>query len=296
MKSNIMYYYNFNEIEIDKRDDAYYFRDKGRLYSFEKLIFPARSEKLLLYLYQIGYQRGFKIIFNIYDKMFTNINNEWYVLVLYTEEKVNLSFDILNPIFLPSNIFSYQNDSWDYLWMKKIDYYEYQISHFTNNYPLVQESFNYYVGMAENAISYVRYNLSSEQLQSMNLCLCHNRISSKKYVNPLNLIVDYYPRDIAEYLKFLFFSDNYRNYSFYNLFQSLHFSREDYILLYARLLFPSYYFDVYDDILNKKCSESRLKKIILLKDDYQCFLCNIYKLISVYFSIPEVNWLKKEML
>ena len=296
MKSNIMYYYNFNEIGIDKRDDSYYFRDKGRLYSFEKVIFPARSEKLLLYLYQIGYQKGFKIIFNIYDKIFTNINNEWYILVLYTEEKVNLSLDILNPIFLPSNIFSYQNDSWDYLWMRKIDYYEYQISHFTNNYPLVKESFNYYIGMAENAISYVRYNLSSEQLESMKLCLCHNRITAKKYVDPLNLIVDYYPRDIAEYLKFLFFSDNYRNYSFYNLFQSLHFSREDYILLYARLLFPSYYFDVYDDILNKKCSESRLKKIILLKDDYQRFLCNIYKLISVYFSIPEVNWLKKEML
>ena len=39
------------------------------------------------------------------------------------------------------------------MWIRKIDYFEYQISQFGKKYPIIRESFNYYVGLAENGIS-----------------------------------------------------------------------------------------------------------------------------------------------
>mgnify|MGYP006070688561 CR=1 FL=1 len=295
MKSYIMYYYNFDEIEITKKAEVYYFRNKNSLYSFETVKSPKKSEKLFSYLSQIGYHKGFKIIFNIYHNMFTNIEDKWYVLILHSESDFNLLTEVLSPVILPRNFFDFEHYSWDYLWSRKVDYYEYQISHFGQDYPLILESFNYYIGMAENAISYLRYNISSQQLRSLDMFLCHERISYSNYFNPTNFIMDFYARDVAEYIKFLFFSDSYHNFSFHTFFQSLNFSYSDYILLYSRLLFPSYYFDIYDDIINKKCNENKLKKVIYLQKDYQSFLYYIYKVIISFIYIPEVGWIRKEM-
>ena len=123
--------------------------------------------------------------------------------------------------------------------------------------------------------------------------LCHERISYCNYLNQLNITVDYYARDVAEYIKFLFFSDNYQDFSFISLFESLHFSYNDYILLFSRLLFPSYYFDVYDCIISNKGSEEDLTKIIFSVDKYYLFLRQLCQCIFLFVKIPQIDWIKK---
>ena len=295
MKSHIMFYYNFDEVELSKQDDIYFFWFQNNLYSFNPVYNLSKTKAVFSVLKQIHYNKGFEIVYNIYHLEFTNIGEEWFVLLRHKNEKVNLLYEILHPIFIYHHLDFTFNLRWDYLWIQKMNYYEYQMLHVHNIYPILSESFNYYEGLAENAISYINYNFSYD-VPERKLYLCHNRISEKNFFNPLNLTIDYYARDIAEYIKFLFFSELYQTFSFYDFFSTLSFNYYDFILVYARLLFPSYYFDVYDEFLNKKTDNTKLKVIISRQPEYEVFLHNIYQIICCFYPIPEVSWLKKEML
>ena len=62
-------------------------------------------------------------------------------------------------------------------------------------------------------------------------------------------------------------------------------------MLFARLLYPSYYFDLYDAIMNHDESEEKLISIIAKVDDFELFLKEAYLEISKYASIDKINWL-----
>ena len=74
------------------------------------------------------------------------------------EQKEYDLFDIINfqREYTATNkvVSLYQND-WGNLWSSKVDYLEYQMSELGKNFPTLLNSFSYYVGLAENAISYV---------------------------------------------------------------------------------------------------------------------------------------------
>ena len=52
----------------------------------------------------------------------------------------------------------YRN-SWASLWSAKLDYFEYQVSELGKDKPLILDSFSYYLGLGENAISYLLVNI-----------------------------------------------------------------------------------------------------------------------------------------
>ena len=56
-------------------------------------------------------------------------------------------------------------------------------------------------------------------------------------------------------------------------------------MLYARLLYPSYYFDLYEKIMNNEVEEDALIDIISLVTEYEIFLKKVYVLISKYSSL-----------
>ncbi len=291
MKDNIKYYYNLLDIDFFEKKDVYYFKSNGMLFSFEKVENLEKSKKIFTLLQKIDYFNTYKIVFNIYGDIFTKIANEWYVLFLHSEKQYNLLDLVLQPVNV-MKYFSFDTSfAWNYLWSKKVDYYEYQFEHISNIYPIIFESFNYYIGLAENAISYFSYNLNS--LKSFDVFLCHERISDFNYFNPLNITIDYYPRDVAEYIKFLFFSDQYRNFSFVSFFKSLKFNYNDYILLFSRLLFPSYYFDAYDCVIRYRSGEEELSRIVSLSGEYYKYLQKICQYIFLFFNIPLIDWIKK---
>lgn len=287
-----MYYYNLLDIDsLEKKDDYYYFKSDNKLFSLEYVSNVDKTKKIFEVLQKVHYDKGYQVIFNVYGQIFTQISDKWYVLFLRNIEKYNILQDLLQPINV-TDLFPFDSKfSWKYLWSKKIDYYEYQFSHIYEMYPLIFESFNYYIGLAENAISYFSYNLHS--LESFDVFLCHERISYSNYFDPLNITVDYYVRDIAEYIKFLFFSKEYNDFCFSAFFQKLGLKYNDYILLFSRLLFPSYYFDIYDRIISHECEEKVLGEVILVVHDYYLLLQKVFESISYFSKIPTIDWIKK---
>lgn len=176
---------------------------------------------------------------------------------------------------------------WINLWQNKLDYYEYQQSHI-NYYSYISESFNYYLGMGETAIAYIRYNVDYNEIP---IFLSHKRISNTDFNNPFNLTFDYKARDVSGYLKYLFLHDEYHEFDMESFFGLLNFSRLDYILLYGRLLFPSFYFDVYDEVINDGMDQKKIKSIITRSEEYEAFLKTIFAKINSLIPIPSVEWL-----
>ena len=62
-------------------------------------------------------------------------------------------------------------------------------------------------------------------------------------------------------------------------------------MLYARLLYPTYYFDVYESVMNKNGDEEQLVNIIKKCDSYEEFLKKTYLEISKYAKIDKIEWI-----
>ena len=64
-------------------------------------------------------------------------------------------------------------------------------------------------------------------------------------------------------------------------------------ILFSRILYPSFYFILYDEIISNKKEEKELNKIISRINDYEVYLYNIYLYLRKHYDIPTIEWLKK---
>ena len=292
MKNIIEYFYNLKIDTLHKNRNRYEFEiNKNRYY----LVLAYRYEKELEQIENlIKDNKNFdQIIRNINSKLMTNINGKNYLLLEKSNKKTSIEDELLNyyKVLLPSQLYSnIDRTDWVYLWSEKIDYIEYQKIHLKGEYPLLEESINYFIGMAENAIMYVR-NCFKEDNNLDDLVLSHKRIISKEFNSPINLIVDHRSRDISEYLKYLFFTNDYDYIKINQYLQKLNLNSYMYKLLYGRMLFPTFYFDKYDDIVNKNKSEKEILAILKKVEAYEHFLKNIYLIINQNTAIKKVDWL-----
>ena len=189
-----------------------------------------------------------------------------------------------------------RND-WVTLWEIKNDYFEAQINEIGKKYPNLCNYANYYIGLAENAISYVR---NAQKIDDVALLsICHKRINYSddllSLYNPVNFICDYRVRDICEYIKTTFFSGNDAYLLVINYFKNNYLSYKEALLFYGRLLYPSYFFDLHDDIVNNNLEENIIEKIIIKASSYERFLYDVYVYISKLYNryIPAVDWIIK---
>ena len=305
MENIINYYYNITIENIIKQNNNLYFSSNGNKYCFR--IF-SNNINLIKDIYNLNnYLSTFilidKIILNKYNEILTEYNNNLYILTL-TNNKTSIEDLIYNNKVLPtisnlSNIKvpetkALERNNWEILWGNMIDYYEMQIGQNEKKYPLIRESFDYYIGMAENAISYlVNTKKEVKKENSDNMVLAHNNLNHSLF-DPLNIIFDHKARDLAEYIKLSFFNNNkdifkeLDEYFFYNRY-SLYGIR----VLYARVLYPSYYFKLYDKILRGENEEKELTPIISRINEYEDYLYNLSLYLNKYYDIPSVDWLKK---
>ena len=240
MKNLINYYYNLNIINIHQRERNYYFKINEELYSFVECNECDKIEEI----FQLSkYLEQFKIfeqlLLNVNNQVVTDVNGKKYILIknIKIDNNININKIIeINNIRIPST--KLKMSDWEELWSKKMDYFEYQISQIGKKYPLIRESFNYYLGLAELAISIIN-NIPKKDLY---LCLSHRRIED--IYNPLNLIVDYRVRDVSEYFKKNFF-ENKDIVEELNLFLfNNNLSVNEKQVFFVRMLFPTYYFDI----------------------------------------------------
>ena len=305
MKETIKYYYNIDVQNIEEKDGKYFFKYQNQDFFF--VFFNRNLDELddILKCCTNMREKGIvahNIIVNINGEVLTKVNNYNYILM--SVNKFSEEYDIFDIVNI-SNKLTLNNQSsrlyrnnWSLLWSEKMDYFEYQIRELGLEKKIIQESFSYYLGLAENAISYVNNtNLKYSPINSL-ITLSHRRIFYPNYkinfLNPLSFIFDLEVRDIAEYLKAMFFSlqndeDVLEELKCFLQIKKL--TPYEYSMLFARLLYPSYYFDLYDAIMNHDESEEKLISIIAKVDDFELFLKEAYLEISKYASIDKINWL-----
>ena len=233
-----------------------------------------------------------KIINNIFNQIITYYDNKNYVLIevlyehidntniKYIEFSSNAKLDIL------------KRNNWSSLWSSKIDYIIYQVMHIKSRYPIINSSINYYIGLAENAISY--FNMID--FTNVPLYIEHRRINNSNMYNPLELVIDYKVRDIAEYIKDSFYIQKKSIYQIKDYVNNLNLEKIDYILLYIRLLFPSYYFDLYEKVINENTDELELNNIIELSSSYERLLYELYLIFKRKVNLIGIEWINNKYM
>lgn len=244
MKNALNYYYGLNIEIIHQKEKNYYFQVNNFSYLF--LPYDNLDEISDIYKLNIFLKQSIpvhEIILNKSNAIVTNINGDNYILLKILVPKANIGInDIisLNNINIPIDKSKLRRDDWYNMWVQKIDYFEYQVSQMGKKYPVIRESFNYYVGLAENAIILVK----NTDPNNLNLGLSHRRIDNTSFelYNPLNLIIDVRIRDVCEYFKYCFFNniDISNELDLFLTYNKL--GRDEGRYFLARMLFPTYYF------------------------------------------------------
>lgn len=299
MKNVLQYYYNLIPTTIHQINNDYKCKINNVEYVFSKIDNNLEEisiiYKLNLYLLSKGFPCH-QIILNINDSPITYVDNYKYILlkVFISNREININdlYQFLNFFVYDSSFKSLERNNWYELWTESVDYIEYQTSQFGKNYPLLKNSINYYIGLAETAISLVA-NINDNSI----LTIAHRQITSKHKIfdlyNPLNFIIDSRIRDLSEFFKLKFFSGNFnleeinKNIELYKLTNS------EAVLFIARLIYPNYYFACYQEIVLKEIPETQINKYTQKAVEYQKFLKYIYNYLQLYYKIPEIEWLKK---
>lgn len=302
MKNFIKFFYNMKVTNTNFINNYYEFNHNNNYYRLYIL-----NEEYNIYNYNNIYTINkelinntlmSEIILNKDKNIITTYHNINYILLKINcniNKNITLEeIDYLSKVKIVNN----NKSNWGLLWSKKIDYLEELISENGKKYPQVVNSFNYFIGLSENAISYYN-NIDIDN--NMMYYISHKVLRPTDKVdslyNPLNIIYDYRVRDVAEYIKNSFWTDNHNIYNELNnyLYKS-NLSLNEVKLLISRVLFPSFYFDLYEDIFNYNKDEKILNNIISRIDEYEEYLNSIIIYFKRFYPIDEIEWLKKKII
>ena len=294
MKNVINYYYNIYPENIFQNNKEYYFFINNIRYSF------------------IEYKEDIQVINNIYNmhlnilrkkmyvhpiilnkekKTLTYVNNKPYILLqtLYYDSKITIE-SIIQFSKISSNELS--ETDWPELWANKNDYLEYQIKIVGKKHPKILESSNYFFGMAETAIQLTTTVKNIKQAK----VYTHKRINKDSTTfdlyNPLNIKIDLKVRDAAEYFKESFFNGEEIEKELTYYFNNSRLNTYEYIMFLARMLYPTYYFDIVEEIITEKEDENKIINIINRIDKYEQLLKKIYQFYKRFTNIISIEWLE----
>lgn len=300
MKEAINYFYNIYPNKIENIDNGVYFYYQGFKYYFIKYDRDVREIDLLVKISNDLYSKNIYVntfILSNKKSFYVSFNENYYVLLrVNSDEEDVMSLKELvefNNILISNNLI--MSEDWASLWSKKVDEFEEELTDLNNDYPILQESSHYYIGLAENAISYFRDTLLEEDLRTVKINLNHKRIGSNVFkgsvYNPLTFTMDYDVRDISEYIKSKFFASNLDYFELEDILNNFQFSKCSKRFLFARLMYPSYYFDLAYKILNNDCEENKLDVLLSRIQEYEDFLMDIYNILNRQVNIPPVQWI-----
>ncbi len=297
MKNAIMFYYNLNPENLNSTSNSHSFYIGYDKFYLVKLTRPEADINEIINITRSTKTSYHTIIPNRQGQYYTDIEKDKYLLLKINgseNEEIDLR-DILKSQLPYNNKKTILNrTNWSTLWSEKVDYLEYQVSELAIEHPIIKSSFSYYVGIAENAIEY--FNMLNPE--NMPTYISHKRIEfptlQKDILNPLNIVVDYRVRDIASYIKSKFFKSDNIIEDIKFLTNNNYLSPLEYNLLFARLLYPSYYFDTLYKVLEKGLDEESLLVYINKVDAYEEFLNDVYREFTKVSSMIKIDWLIKD--
>lgn len=290
MESVLNYYYGVFVNKISKKEDYYIIESEDSVYLFAELISSIEEVEHII---------------DILNK--TDI--KYHLLVLTKDQKPFITYDEKNYCLLkvrcnnekPSLITFEKTrvegtSNWADIWSKRIDYYESQVEEVIKE-PNIKYALQYYIGLTEIGIY---YNNVLKEIYSNNdliYTVSHKKINSPfnpfNYYNPLNMIVDIEIRDLAEYFKMSYFNDVLTEYELLNLIDNLKFSEAMANYFFLRLLYPSYFFYLYDEYIESKELNDDIIECIKKSKDYEALLSKVYSRLKMNNDIKIKLWFFK---
>lgn len=294
MKNVLNYFYNIYAENIRLNGDNYYFNYKNENYIFYLYNDNYKELEKIYEIYTQILKRGIyshQIILNKDNQISTIYNQKQYVLLKIS---INLNTKItINDILYFGNITEgYKNIiNWKNLWSSKIDYFEYQMSHFGKKYQLIRNSFSYYAGIVENGI--ILLNEKKDVISSISHKRILNNETVLEFYNPLNYIIDIKVRDAAEYFKNKLLTDKNVFEDIKNYLSISKLNENEVYYFFVRMFYPSFYFDCYEKVMNGILDEYKIKEVIEITPYYENLLKGLYQYLKKYIQIPEIEWLNR---
>lgn len=296
----INYSYDLYPASINKIDNKYMFyvnSEKYYLMPYDRNV-EELDELIILNREMISHgSLVSEIVVNKFNEVLNNYDGTLYILIrVYVNDSKNVFIDdviyMLNEIEINYPFKTISRTNWSKLWEDKTDYFEYQMGHLIKKYPLLYNTIDYYLGLSENAILYLK-KIASSYEGNISLGVCHRRIGVNSTLfdlyNPLNLVIDYKVRDISEYIKDAFFNNKDVLEILSKIYSNYYFDKLNLSLLASRLLFPSYFFDKFEGIVCTECNENVIFDIIKKSSSYEDFIDNYIKSCN----LQSVGWLSK---
>ena len=288
MKNVINYYYGIIVNEFKKRESNFIFNINNSEYEFVEY-YRDINELINIYSTLKFYRKEVsEIILNKQNNIITYYENKPYILLKKSNYR-NKEIELSDIISYDSSVYTKEELNWKRLWTGKLDYYEMQLDEVGIKYPILKQSFNYYLGLSEIAINLLNY----VNAKNISYHISHKRLETKEdMVNPLNIIIDSRTRDVGEYIKVKYFYAKTEIRKLLDFIASSNFSKDEILLLLARLIYPSYYFDIYEKVFINGDAEKELSKIIKKNAEYEAFLKDIYNSIKQFYAIPQIEFLE----
>ena len=296
MKNLLNYLYSINIDKVKEFNTGYIIKDlNNNLYLLNNVDNKSNINSVINIL--IGNRlkvKHYLYRFNIYNQVLTYVDGKYYTLVkLDSDYNEEIDFVDMLTFYNSVNINNLKINYvlWEEKWENKINYFLNQDLNNQVKDKKIIIYFWYYIGVAENSLLYLKNINNNFKTGGHNgFCFTHRRISfpCKKidFYNPNDFYIDIKERDIAEYIKSLFYNneDYLTELDYY--FKTNILSNYDASMLYARIVYPSVFFDYYESR-----DESFNYPLLFDPDKFEIFIKKTYELINSYVQINKIDWL-----
>ena len=292
MKNFIKKNYNLNPKKIYKKNNQYFFfSNSEKIY----IIKTKKDKDELNKLFQLSNEL-YK--YNVPVMTFILNNNGEYLCKKDSDSIILLKNNTINDnenITL-DDIFKY-NINTDIIkeynivseWEKNIDDLENEMTEYNKEFPTIQNSLDYFIGLSENAIQLIKNIKIINNSLGHNLYL--NEYNKDNYNNPLNIIKTNRMYDISKYLKYKFYFDVINYDELYYVIKNNINDIDNLIFFFSAMLYQDDYFECVKNILNGISEEKELLIYIKNINKYEELLKYIKDNLHNIKYIEDITWL-----
>lgn len=291
MESLLNYYYDIIPDKIVKNNNYYIIKCDNGIFLFAELHDSMDNIKKIIDILNKTTIKYHLLVLTKFSDLYVNYEDNSYCLL---KVRCNLNHKPLINDFKGTKTFGMTN--WGDIWAKRIDYYESQVEEVIKE-PNVRYALQYYIGLTEIAIYYFNLLKKTYSNDLLTYTITHKIISSPinllDFYNPLNLQIDIEARDIAEYFKAAFFNETQTESELLQLIDLLNINDAMANYFFLRLLYPSYFFYLYDDYIVNKNKNNKIVSYIKKSRDYEILLSKVYSRLTYRNNIKIRLWFIK---
>ena len=229
--------------------------------------------------------RGYSIYYNTFNEMMTFD----YMVFKYHPSSFDLK-TYLN-VFLTPLPMRISVEMIKEQWIEKIDYVKECAKEYAYSYKQnidVLSLIYYYTAMGENAIVLLNSILNENPTSTLSMCLSlKQNILPYAYelLNPTYYMYSSRMRHVTHMLKSHIIDINMLK----EYLDSYYFEKHEILYLYARMFYPS---DFFDDVINKRIDIYNLENHFYAIKKHMHILQEMSKLLTNYITIPKISWIQ----